>query len=75
MNVTLYVDWTGGRLAFNGPATGTRYGWEATRDGQTVEIDEADVPELLKLTYSRGCHCTGGTGDNETKHYFLESAP
>lgn len=75
MMTALIVDWPTGRLVFSGPSTGTKYGWEAARDGETVEVDEADVPELLTLTYRKGCNCTGGGGDNETKNYFRRKVP
>lgn len=73
-DISLTVQWTGGDIfSFVGPVTGKRYNWRAVVDGETVIVDEADEPELLKLSYMYGCGCTGGHGNNERRNYFVRA--
>lgn len=70
----------GARINFTGPATGKTYTWFAATDGETVAVEEADVPELLKLTFKvgRDCGCGGvpaAQGNNMSVNYFSTSRP
>lgn len=66
----------GARLNFTGPSTRRPYTWFAATDGETIEVDEADVPGLLELTYKTGqdCGCSGhvpvAQGNNIRVNYF-----
>ena len=46
------------RVVLEGPVTGKRYEYLPRRDRGRVEVEDADVEELLKLVRESGCGCS-----------------
>ena len=53
----LHVNFSGGRLVFNGSVSGIRYQYDPKLQNGTMFVNDSDVPELLKMTAKSGCGC------------------
>ncbi len=64
--VTLKVNWNAGRLEFKAAVSGRTYVYNPATDlGLLKNVDERDLPQLLKLSYSQGDEAAG-----QRKFYF-----